>query len=150
MTTIPTNPSLLKRALLRTALLLIFAVGLAGCLDDVPSDLDTSSARLTQEGTYKVSYLPSSAIPMNTLHTWTLEVTTPDGRGVANAHLTVDGDMPQHGHGLPTQPRVTEELGGGRYLVEGMKFQMGGWWVVDVHITADGVTDTVRFNLLLE
>jgi hypothetical protein len=62
----------------------------------------------------------------------------------------VDGDMLQHGHGLPTQPRVTENLGGGRYLVEGMKFKMGGWWVVDVRITADGVTDTVRFNLLLE
>lgn len=151
MTQIPTHSSLLKRTLLRTALLLIFTVGVAGCMGNVPSDLDTSSARLTQEGAYEVSYLPSSSpVPINALHAWTLSVTTPDGQPVEGARITVDGDMPQHGHGLPTQPKVTQDLGGGRYLVEGMRFQMGGWWVVDFSITADDVTDQVRFNLLLE
>jgi hypothetical protein len=57
--------------------------------------------------------------------------------------------MPQHGHGLPTQPLVTAYLGDGTYLVEGMKFQMGGWWVVDFTIEANGQSDTVRFNLSL-
>jgi len=87
---------------------------------------------------------------MNQLHAWTLNVTTPDGQPVEGARVAVDGDMPQHGHGLPTQPEVTRDLGGGRYLVEGMKFQMDGWWVVDFGVTAGGVTDEVRFNLLLE
>ena len=40
--------------------------------------------------------------------------------------LKVDGDMPQHGHGLPTRPRVTRNLGNGDYQIEGVKFQMGG------------------------
>ena len=37
--------------------------------------------------------------------------------------------MPEHGHGFPTVPEVTEYLGDGKYLVEGLKFSMPGWWV---------------------
>ncbi|MDI3340653.1 MAG: FixH family protein [Sphaerobacter sp.] len=116
-----------------------------------PDDLDLSTTRLTAAGHYRATILPGSdPIPINRLHTWTLHVETPDGRPVESAQITVDGDMPQHGHGLPTRPQVTRYLGNGDYLVEGMKFQMGGWWVVDFTITADGRRDTVRFNLVLE
>src|SRR5918911_260432 len=88
--------------------------------------------------------------PINQLHTWKIRVTTPDGQPIEGATITVDGDMPQHGHGLPTRPQVTRYLGDGRYLVEGMKFQMGGWWVADFTITdPGGHTDTVRFNFIL-
>ena len=57
--------------------------------------------------------------------------------------------MPQHGHGLPTQPRITDDQGNGEYLVEGMKFQMPGWWTLSFHITADDQSDSVTFNLVL-
>jgi hypothetical protein len=63
--------------------------------------------------------------------------------------ISVDGDMPEHGHGLPTRPEVTRYLGNGDYLVEGMKFQMPGWWVMDFDVTVDGQSDQVHFNLLL-
>ena len=46
----------------------------------------------------------------------------------AVAAITVDGGMPQHGHGFPTRPRVTRDLDDGTYLLEGMKFSMTGWW----------------------
>jgi hypothetical protein len=59
----------------------------------------------------------------------------------------MDGGMPQHGHGLPTSPRVTRALGNGDHLVEGVKFNMGGWWVVRFAITSSAGTDTVTFNL---
>jgi hypothetical protein len=32
-------------------------------------------------------------------------------------------------------------------LVEGVKFNMGGWWVVRFAITSSAGTDTVTFNL---
>lgn len=83
------------------------------------------------------------------MHQWTLHVETADGQPVEDALISVDGDMPQHGHGLPTGPQVTENLGNGDYLVGGMKFQMGGWWVMDFTISADGQTDTVDFNMML-
>jgi hypothetical protein len=134
--------------------LLLFAGLLAAMINrmnDVPANLDLSASRLSDNGLYRVSYTSSAdPLPVNRLHTWTLTVTTTDGRPVENATIIVDGDMPQHGHGMPTRAEVTTNLGDGNYLVEGMKFQMGGWWVIEFDITADGQTDHVAFNLLLQ
>jgi len=115
-----------------------------------PSELDYSAERTTENGVFKVSYSSDENIVINKMHTWTLHVETVDGQPVENAVITVDGGMPQHGHGLPTAPQVTEYLGNGDYLVDGMKFQMGGWWEVRFNITAGDVTDTITFNLTLE
>ena len=120
-------------------------------MGDAPSDLDVSTTRESDNGVFRVSYTPSTAmIPVNEMHQWTLHVERADGTPVEDATITVDGDMPQHGHGLPTSPRVTQYLGNGDYLVEGLKFQMGGWWLVDFTITANGQTDAVHFNMMLK
>jgi len=55
--------------------------------------------------------------------------------------------MPQHGHGLPTRPRVTRTLGDGIYEIEGVRFNMGGWWEFKLAIAASRGADTVTFNL---
>lgn len=116
-----------------------------------PADLDTATTRLTEQGLYTVSFVSAvEPIAINQIHSWTLHVATADGQPVDNAAITVDGGMPQHGHGLPTRPQVTQNLGGGDYLVEGLKFQMGGWWEVRYEITAGGQTDAITFNLVLE
>jgi hypothetical protein len=120
-------------------------------MDDAPSDLDYSTTQESDNGLYRVSYMASTGnIPVNQMHEWTLHVENADGAPVGDATITVDGDMPQHGHGLPTSPRVTQYLGNGDYLVEGLKFQMGGLWLMDVTITANGQTDAVHFNMLLK
>jgi YtkA-like protein len=87
--------------------------------------------------------------PINVLHEWILHIETADGAPVQGALVTVDGDMPAHGHGMPTLPEVTADLGGGDYRVEGMEFQMGGYWIVDVTVTSADQTDTIRFGLEL-
>ena len=123
---------------------------LAQMSSEVPSDLDYSNTRLSENGLFRVSYVSSQDIvPVNQMHQWTLHVETADGQPVENATIAVDGDMPEHGHGLPTRPQVTKYLGNGDYLVEGMKFQMGGWWVMDFTITANSHTDAVHFNMKL-
>ncbi|HSK65551.1 MAG TPA: FixH family protein [Anaerolineales bacterium] len=120
-------------------------------MGNAPADLDYSTTQPSENGFFTVSYLPSTGeIPVNQMHQWTLHVETADGDPVTDAVIQVDGDMPQHGHGLPTRPQVTQNLGNGDYLVEGMKFQMGGWWVMDFTITAGDQTDAVRFNMQLE
>jgi hypothetical protein len=57
--------------------------------------------------------------------------------------------MPQHGHGLPTQPRVTRELGDGTYQLDGMKFSMTGWWEIKLAIQGPQGADKVTFNTLV-
>src|SRR3712207_3340885 len=135
-------------------LFLIVAFGIAAMMwrmSYVPSDLDLSTTRRSDNGLFRGTYVSrADPIKINQIHSWMLHVETPDGVPVEDAEIRVDGDMPQHGHGLPTQPLVTQNLGNGDYLVEGMKFQMMGWWVVDFYITADGHSDMVRFNLLLK
>jgi hypothetical protein len=119
--------------------------------DTAPTGLDTATERLTEGELFRVSFSSDlDPVAINQMHSWTLTVATADGQPVENATITVDGGMPQHGHGLPTNPQVTEYLGDGRYRVEGLRFQMGGWWEVKFDITAAGQTDAVTFNLVLE
>jgi hypothetical protein len=116
----------------------------------VPGNLDYSTTRVSDKSMFRVSYRSAEdTIPVNKMHQWTLHIETVDGKPVENATIQVDGDMPQHGHGLPTKPRVTKYLGNGDYLVDGMKFQMGGWWLMDFTITADAQMDAVHFNMML-
>ena len=120
-------------------------------MKDVPSELDYSTRRTSDKGVFNVSYTASTGtVPVNQMHQWTLHVESADGKPVEDATINVDGDMPQHGHGLPTRPRVTKHLGNGDYLVDGMKFQMGGWWLMDFTISANGQTDAVHFNMMLK
>lgn len=76
-------------------------------------------------------------------------MTLPSGQPVTGAQIAVDGGMPQHFHGFPTKPRVTKELGDGRYLMEGVKFSMNGWWEIKLRIAAVEGTDKVTFNVVL-
>lgn len=117
----------------------------------VPNSLDTSTSRLSDKDLYQVSWSSDSDVPpLNKIHSWTLHLETADGKPVEGAEILVDGGMPQHGHGLPTSPEVTEDLGGGDYRVEGMKFQMPGYWEVRFNINANGQSDSITFNLILE
>lgn len=132
-------------------LVVIALVAMIMRMNYVPADLDTSTTLTTDQGLYRTTYVSKlEPIGINQIHSWTLHVETADGQPVEDAVIAVDGDMPQHGHGLPTRPQVTQYLGNGDYLVEGLKFHMPGWWIVEFDITANGQTDHVTFNLMLE
>ncbi len=134
------------------ALVALLGLGfMAWRMSYVPPDLDLSTTRTSAHDLFKATIKPAAdPIPINQIHTWTLHVETAAGQPVEKATIAVDGDMPQHGHGLPTKPEVSTYLGNGDYQVDGMKFQMTGWWVLDFDITANGQTDRVSFNLLLK
>jgi hypothetical protein len=128
------------------------AMLMTGCMmfSKPPADLDYSRTRTSEAGAYRATVRPQGdSIPKGKLHRWTLHLETAAGAPVDSAAISVDGGMPQHGHGLPTRPRVTRALGQGDHLVEGMKFNMGGWWVVKVRVQALAGADSVVFNLKL-
>lgn len=111
---------------------------------------DIATTKMSAHGLYRASVrLDVEPIPVRRLQHWTLHIDTMDGRPVDAATITMNGGMPQHGHGLPTSPRVTRALGNGDHLVEGVKFNMGGWWVVKFRVASSAGADSVVFNLSL-
>lgn len=141
-----------RRRLLWSVPVVLIAVGglaVAKMMQPPPDDLDLSLSKVTDQGLYTASVEPGlSPLQVGPLHGWVVRVTR-DGHPVDQARITIDGGMPQHGHGLPTEPEVTSDLGEGRYQVEGMKFNMPGWWVVNLAIDGPAGADTVTFNLIL-
>src|SRR5690242_18902820 len=136
----------------RSVVVLTIVLVVSGCMmfAKPPKDLDYSRTRTGEAGLYRATIAPQGdSIPQGKLHRWMLHLETINGAPVDACEITVDGGMPQHGHGLPTKPRVTRELGNGDHLVEGMKFNMGGWWVVKFRVSSASGTDTVVFNLKL-
>ena len=118
----------------------------AGCMTP-PPDLDLSLERPSQGKKFVVAVQPPATPPaINQIHSWQVTVRTPEGTPVTHAHISVDGGMPQHGHGLPTRPQVTRELSDGTYLLEGMKFSMTGWWENKLAIQTPDSADKVTFN----
>ena len=124
----------------------------AGCTASAQAtkNLDYSRTRSSEGGVYRGTIRPAGdSIPQGKLQSWTLHLETATGASVDSASVSVDGGMPQHGHGLPTKPQVTQHLGNGNHLVEGMKFNMGGWWVVKFHVNSAAGNDSLVFNLSL-
>jgi hypothetical protein len=116
----------------------------------MPRDLDLSLAKLSNGGLYRAVLSPAPMpVTVGKMHSWTVTLQTTVGAPLTQADIAIGGGMPQHGHGLPTAPQVTKNFGDGRYLIEGVKFNMRGWWTFEV--TIDGVNgrDLVTFNLVL-
>lgn len=92
---------------------------------------------------------PGGAPGINRMHSWILHVETVEGVPVEGAEIEVDGGMPAHNHGLPTRPRVTRDLGGGDYRLDGVRFHMRGYWEIVVTIRHDGIEEAVLVPLTL-
>lgn len=102
--------------------------------------------RSSINGQYKVTIEESAPFAKGKILKTIVRVKSANGNAAEGLQITVDGGMPQHGHGLPTKPRVTKDLGNGRYQVEGLKFNMGGWWELKFGF-AGAANDSVVFNL---
>ena len=117
---------------------------------DIPEDLDTSTSKESDGGLFEVTVTSSmDPLAINAIHSWTVHIEDREGNGVEGAAINVDGGMPQHNHGFPTEPQITGELGAGDYMLEGVKFNMTGWWELMLEISSGSVTDTVAFNIIL-
>lgn len=115
-----------------------------------PADLDLSLQHPSAQGRFLVRLDPPATGPaVNQMHAWQVRLSTLDGTPVSQAALRFDGGMPQHGHGFPTQPRVTREVAPGVYALEGMKFSMTGWWDMRLAIQAGEVKDNAVFNVVV-
>lgn len=87
-------------------------------------------------------------LQINQIHAWQLDLATAEGQSVVEAVINFDGGMPEHNHGFPTAP-VVSEVGNGIYLIEGVKFQMGGMWQMTFDVEANGYHDRLIFDVMV-
>lgn len=87
--------------------------------------------------------------PIGKLHTWLLTLTDAQGKPVSNAAIAVGGGMPAHGHGLPTAPRVTGKRGPSDYVIDGVKFNMAGTWLLTFDVVTPEFSDRIEYEFQL-
>ncbi len=103
---------------------------------------------LTESGLYRVSLMPAEGeVPLAEMHNWIIRLETAEGDAFTPIGLALRGGMPAHGHGMTVEPRVTRRLDDGSFLIEGMKFHMGGEWQLMVGVGGPMGPDQVSFDL---
>ncbi len=115
-----------------------------------PADLDLARTQTSAAGLYEVMIEPEAEpVVQGTLHSWIATVKLADGAPIEDAVISIDGGMPAHGHGLPTTPQAAPHEGDGRYRIEGVRFNMGGHWVLRLTVSSPAGEDEVAFNILI-
>lgn len=101
-------------------------------------------------GSVEVSIMDATpADPIRGDNGWILGVSDAAG-GVEGATIAVRPWMPDHGHGTPVQPMITE-MGGGDYQITPLNLFMAGLWEITFNLElADGSTDEVMFSVCVE
>ena len=105
---------------------------------------------VTDKGFKIEIYSELSPLSINTIHSWHIRVLDRDDEILELEELNVFGGMPEHDHGLPTQPEVTMRLDNGDYLLEGVRFHMQGHWELQIEFQYAGVDDTAIIDFDLQ
>lgn len=106
---------------------------------------------LTEGGHYRIRARPAaSPVTLHQMHDWIVGIELTGPSSEVPTALRFDGGMPAHGHGFVTRPRVTRNLGGGEFLVEGVKFHMPGAWVLQITVVGRTGSDRVTLPLTID
>ncbi|MBC8145517.1 MAG: FixH family protein [bacterium] len=119
----------------------------------IPDSLEKPAAeefgagpRLSAKGLYRAKIDLPKPLVTGAMQRLTLNVTDSDGHELDSIAIAVGGGMPDHGHGLPTTPKATRQTARGAYQIDGVRFNMGGWWVLAFALDGPAGADTVTFN----
>lgn len=105
--------------------------------------------RQTDRGNFHVTIQPEGGAITRNRH-FSLEVLVePGAEAKAPASVSVDADMPSHGHGMNTKPETIHE-GGSRYRAKGMLFHMAGQWSIMVEISEGANKERAFFPVSME
>ncbi|MDA1371802.1 MAG: FixH family protein [Proteobacteria bacterium] len=114
------------------------------------SEVNSVDLQTTTESGISVQIVSDmSPIGINQIHSWHLTLTDSTGNPLTGAGLTLIGGMPDHDHGLPTLPLITEQAQAGTYLLEGVRFHMPGKWQITLTIIHHSGTETAVIDLQL-
>lgn len=95
------------------------------------------SSRISASGKYEVSLTSADdKAAIGQFHEWLLVIRERNSGVVMEAEkIEFSGEMPAHGHGLPTTPEFSRYEQDRGHIIEGVKFNMGGLWKLTVKFT---------------
>ena len=128
---------------MQAAIFLIFSATLLVAEDRL------SFTRVTSSGRFQATLTPSvQPIPINTVHSWTLQLVSLGSQAAEIQELGLEGGMAGHTHGLATAPEIQPGDHPGQFQVKGLRFQMSGTWDLKlVLVNAAGVWDRAVFSV---
>lgn len=107
-----------------------------------PRQITSDSGRYTVELEQMMS-----EIPLREIHSWTVRFERKSKTKSKPLRIEIDGGMPRHGHGLPTEPKLARYLGDERYQIDGVLFNMPGLWQLQFRVLDEKGWDQVIFKL---
>lgn len=114
--------------------------------DKASTDFNISAQSQQHEFTVQFTAKNQAKLPVGEFHQWVVTLKDKAGKPIYPAKFAISGGMPAHGHGLPTTLRVTQYLGNGQYLMEGVKFSMDGHWVIQLNIVTQSTKDIAKIE----
>jgi len=141
----------ISTGLQRSLLLFLGTLALA-CTEtsEPPAAVSPTWQQTSVQGLYMVTVAPrDGVVPIGQYHEWEVSIFDKQGNPVASPRISMDGSMPGHGHGLPSQPQITDPLGQGKHRIEGVRFNMAGDWELDFQIQSAMGIDQVKFPIEL-
>lgn len=128
---------------------LVLCVALFAALAGEAAGSSTVTVNVTsKQRLFTATVTHPDPLPVEQLHVWTVRLFDRKHHAVTRARIKVTGDMPAHGHGLPTAP-VAVARGRGVYQLQGMMFQMPGLWYVQLRVRAGNRLDTLRIKFTI-
>jgi len=128
---------------------LVLCVALLAALAGEAAGSSTVTVNVTsKQKLFTATVTHPDPLPVEQLHVWTVRLFDRKHHAVTRARIKVTGDMPAHGHGLPTAP-VAVARGRGVYQLQGMMFQMPGIWYVQLRVRAGNRLDTLRIKFTI-
>ncbi len=105
---------------------------------------------ITTEGLKIEIFSELSPLRINQIHSWRVRILDKLRQTLVVDKLEVSGGMPEHDHGLPTQPQITSRLDNGDYLLEGIRFHMQGLWQLQIDLLHNGTADQALIDFQLQ
>ena len=105
--------------------------------------------RTSAVGRYVATLEPARPLRTRQMETVRLIVRDAEGGAIDEAQISIDGGMPQHGHGMNRVPRVAPD-GEGGFGADGLLFHMPGSWQLYFDVTRGPLTERAQVEVVLE
>jgi hypothetical protein len=114
------------------------------CVNETRADtFETGMVLDSEDGAWSITFIRADpAPPEKGDNRWVLGLTAADGSAPTDAHLSVEPEMPDHGHGTnPSEFVAIWDDDASAYVIDDLYLTMAGYWAFTFSVTAAGETE---------